>query len=109
MTSWAALLAFVAGCAANAPSEADREQGLGSACAWIAGRWMLDGCDARCTFYQDGCQVHFDCSSRSAGTGGTGSIAGNKFTFGDGLCTATITGRSMSGNCPTCTFTATHR
>jgi hypothetical protein len=110
MTAWVALLGLIAGCAVTAPSDGDRDQALGSACAWIAGRWTFDGCgETQCTYYEDGCQVHYDCTSRSNSIGGTGSIVGNKFTFGGGQCTATIVGRSMSGSCPTCTFTATHR
>lgn len=110
MTAWVALLVLVAGCVGTAPGESDRDQALGSACAWIAGRWTVDGCDAtQCTYYQDGCNVHYDCSSRSTFTFGAGAIVENTFTFGGGLCTAKISGRSISGTCPTCTFTATHR
>jgi len=110
---WATLALIVgAGCTTSAATEAQTQSAVGSACAWIAGHWEFSGCEETdCTYYEDNCQVHYDCNSASLdnSSSGTGAIVGNAFTFGGGECTATINGRTISGKCPTCTFTATHR
>lgn len=86
-----------------------------ASCPWIAGRWNVVGnCDAtECIYYQDGCEVRFDCSSSDAFTFGNGTIDGNTFKYNGDYCSATITGRMMSGGCKvgatTCSYTATHR
>jgi hypothetical protein len=86
------------------------QSALGSACVWFAGHWDWNGCgETECTFYEDNCQVHYDCTSMTNNVFGAGSVIGNTFTFGGGECTATINGRAMSGTCPTCMFSATHR
>jgi hypothetical protein len=97
------------GCA-RSQTETEQSSSLTGSCAWIAGRWTFNGCDeTTCTFYEDNCQVHYGCSGPGNGISGSGMIVDNKFTFGGGQCTATVDGKSISGRCPTCSFTASHK
>jgi len=104
------LLSLSAACETTGEATATSE--LGEPCAWIAGRWAWDGCgEDVCTFFEDHCQIHYECSSRSNSIVGSGSIEGNVLTFGGGYCTAQINGKMMSGSCSApqaCAFTATH-
>ena len=86
---------------------------LDSPCVWFAGQWSWSGCgETVCIFYEDHCQVHYDCSSPTNALIGAGSIVGNSLTFGGGVCSATIMGKTLAGGCTapkSCSFTATHR
>jgi hypothetical protein len=97
-------------CTSHDDHESQRASAVDSTCAWIAGRWAWSGCgETECTLYEDGCTVHYTCTSPSNLIKGEGAIVGSSFTFGGGQCTASIAGKMISGQCPSCTFTATHR
>jgi hypothetical protein len=110
-----ASLGLLCGLVGGACREATSEQqsSLGSACPYIAGTWQVTStCGlTSCTFYEDHCVIHYDCSGSTL-VSGDGSVSGSTLTWGGGVCTASIAGTTMSGSCSAgspCNYTMTHR
>lgn len=102
----AVLSFFFAAC-----SSSGGDGGGSGSCDSIAGQYSISGncSDSSCYISQQGCQIALSCDV----TGSlSGSISGNKLSFGDSEthCSGTFSGKTGSGSCSysggSCTFSA---